>query len=78
MMKANSNVTPTPVDRLATSEEIRAAVSLCTDDADEEYATANVWEIAADFGGYVRIPSRQVETLRLIEELLEESDQGSN
>ena len=77
-MKPNSNLAPIPVDRIATSEEIRAAISLSSDQA-EEYAAESAWEIAADQGGYVRIPSLEIETFRLIEELLgEENDSRPN
>jgi hypothetical protein len=76
-MKPNSNLTRVPVDRLATSEEIRAAISFSSDQA-EEYAAESAWEIAADQGGYVRIPSLEIETFRLIEELLEEGDSQPN
>jgi hypothetical protein len=76
-MKRDLIVTPTAVDRLATSEEIRAAIlPLC--DRPEEYATETVWEIAADVGGYARIPAVEVETIRLIEELIEEHDTRAN
>jgi hypothetical protein len=76
-MKPNSNLAPIPVDRIATSEEIRAAISLSSDQA-EEYAAESAWEIAADQGGYVRIPSLEIETFRLIEELLGENDSWPN
>ena len=76
-MKPNSNLAPIPVDRIATSEEIRAAFSLSSDQA-EEYAAEGAWEVAADQGGYVRIPSVELETFRLIEELLEGRDSRPN
>jgi len=76
-MKPNSNLSPIPIDRPATSEEIRAAISLSSDET-EECAVEGAWEIAADLGGYVRIPSLEIETFRLIEELLEESDSRPN
>ena len=76
-MKPNSIVLPTAVDRLATSEEIRAAISPLPD-GPEENATEIVWEIAADLGGYVRIPAVEFETFRLIEELIEELDTRAN
>jgi hypothetical protein len=76
-MKPHSNLAPIPVDRLATSEEIRAAISLSSDQR-EEYAAEGAWEIAGDLGGYVRIPSLEIETFRLIEELLGENDSRPN
>jgi hypothetical protein len=77
MMKPNSTVTPIPVDRPATSEEIRAAISHLSDHP-EEYLAETVWEIAADIGGYVRIPAVEIEAFRLIEELLGEQDSRTN
>jgi hypothetical protein len=76
-MKSNPNVTPIQVDRPATSEEIRAAIS-DSPDQPEEYATGSAWEIAADLGGYVRFPTLEIETFRLIEELLGENDLRPN
>ena len=76
-MKPNSNRATIQNDRPATSEEIRAAISLSSDEP-EEYAVEGAWEIAADLGGYVRIPSLEIETFRLIEELLDESDVRPN
>lgn len=76
-MKSNPNLAPIQLDRPATSEEIRAAISLSSDQL-EEYATEGAWEIAADLGGYVRVPSLEIETLRLVEELLEENDSQPN
>jgi len=76
-MKPNSNIAPIRNDRPATSEEIRAAMSLSSDQP-EECAAEDAWEIAADLGGYVRIPSPEIETFRLIEELLGESDERPN
>ena len=76
-MKLNSTAAHNPVDRLATSEEIRTAMSLSSDQP-EEFAIEGAWEIATDQGGYVRIASLEVETFRLIEELLEEKDTRLN
>ncbi len=76
-MKLNLIVTPTAVDRLATSEEIRAAISPILDRT-EEHATETVWEITADIGGYVRIPVVEIETARFFEELIEERDTWAN
>jgi hypothetical protein len=75
-MKSNSTVTPIQVDRPATSEEIRAAISHFSDP--EQYPAETAWEIAADIGGYVRIPAVEVEAFRLIEELLGEQDPRIN
>jgi len=72
-MKPNSNRAPIQNDRPATSEEIRAAISLSSDQS-EDYAAEGAWEIAADLGGYVRIPMLEIETFRLIEELLDDSE----
>ena len=77
-MKLDLRQTQSSVDRLATSEEIRAAVALSSESPEEEYETSAVWEIAADFGGYVRIPSTEIETLRLIEELYADTDSRTN
>jgi hypothetical protein len=76
-MKPNPNLAPVQVDRPATSEEIRTAISLCSDQP-EEYASEGAWEIPADLGGYVRVPSIEVETFRLIEELLGENESQPN
>lgn len=73
-MKSNLNLAPTHLDRPATFEEIRTAMSLSSDQP-EEYATETVWEIAADQGGYVRIPSLEIETFRIIDELLEDNEE---
>jgi hypothetical protein len=72
-MKLNLIETPITVDRLATSDEIRAAV-LSSPDPLEEYRTEIVREIAADVGGYIRISAVEFETFRLIEEMIEEQD----
>jgi len=72
-MKPNPNQAPTHVDRPATFEEIRTAMSLSSDEP-EAYTTETVWEIASDLGGHVRIPSLEVETFRIIEELLEDNE----
>jgi hypothetical protein len=71
-MSLNSDVPSMLLDRAATPEEIRAAMSLSSESAAER-GVANVWEIASDFGGSVRASALEVETLRLIEELLGDS-----
>jgi hypothetical protein len=76
-MKPNLIETLTAVNRLATSEEIRAAISPLPG-RPEEYATDTVFEIAADLGGYVRIPVVEFETFRLINELIEDQDAWAN
>jgi len=76
-MKPNPNLAPTQVDRPATSEEIRTAISLSSLEPDS-YAVEDAWEIAADLGGFVRIRSFDVEASRLIEELLGEQDPQPN
>jgi hypothetical protein len=58
------------VDRLATSDEIRAAV-LKFPDPIEEYRSEILREIAADFGGYVRLSAVEIEISLLVEELLQ-------
>lgn len=76
-MKPDLAIIPTPVDRPATSEEIRAAISLWSE-RNDELVPESVWEIAADVGGYVRVPSPELQTLRLIEDLLEDDDSKTN
>ncbi len=72
-MKPNLIKTPITVDPLATSDEIRAAI-LTFPDPLEECSTEIVREIAADVGGYIRISAVEFETVRLIEEMIEEQD----
>jgi hypothetical protein len=69
-MKPNTNSAPLQVDRPATFEEIRMAMSLSSDEP-EDCTTETAWELASDFGGYVRIPSLEIETSRIIEEMIE-------
>ena len=76
-MKFNAGTNPTLVDRLATADEIRAAVAPLSERS-RDYASETVWEIASDLGGYVRIPTMEVETFRLLEELLGEQDARTN
>jgi hypothetical protein len=70
-MKPNSIKTPIAVDRLATAEEIRAAV-LPFPDPIEECTAEILCEIAADVGGYIRIPAVEFETSIIFEELIRE------
>jgi len=72
-MKLNLIETPITEDRLATSDEIRAAV-FSSPDPLEEYRTETVREIAADVGGYIRISAVEFETFRLIDEMIEEQN----
>jgi hypothetical protein len=67
----------TSVDRVATPEEIRAAV-LPYSYPSGEYGAEMLCEIAADVGGYIRIPEVEAETSRLIEELNREQVIGAN
>ena len=76
-MKPNSIKTPIAVDRLATADEIRAAV-LTYPDPFEEYPTEILREIASDVGGYVRIPAVELETSLMVEELTQEQDTWLN
>lgn len=70
-MKANVLKTPTAVDRLSTSDEIRAALMLFPDPI-EEYSRELLHEVAADFGGHIRIPARELEASVLVEDWIEE------
>ena len=72
-MKPNWIKTPIAVDRLATADEIRAAV-LPFPDPIEECTTEILREIAADVGGYIRVPAVEFETSNMVEELTEEQD----
>jgi len=69
--------TPIKVDRLATLDEVRAAVLRCSDPimgCREEIPC----EIAADVGGYVRVASARLETSLLVEELIRGPDAQGN
>lgn len=65
------------VDRLATADEIRAAL-LHLPDPIEEYRTEILREIAADVGGYVRLSAVEIGTSLLVEELIQEQHTGDN
>jgi hypothetical protein len=70
-MKADMLKTPAAVDRLATSDEIRAALMPFPDPI-EECSKDLLYEIAADLGGYVRIPGWEFEASLLLENWTEE------
>ena len=76
-MKPNLIETPIAVDRLATADEIRAAVLPFPDDV-EECSTEILREIAADVGGYVRIPAVEFEASLMLEELTKGQDTWLN
>jgi hypothetical protein len=69
--------TPVTVDRLATSDEIRAAI-LQYPDPVEEYRSEILREVAADVGGYVRLSAVEIRTSLLVEELMQDQDAGAN
>jgi len=64
---------PIKVDRLATSDEIRAAV-LHFPDPIEEYRSESLREIPADLGGYVRLSASEIGISLLWEELIRDLD----
>lgn len=64
-------------DRLATADEIRAAL-LNFPDPIEEYRAEIPREIAADVGGYVRLSAVEIGTSRLVEDLIHEQPTGRN
>jgi hypothetical protein len=72
-MKPDQLKSPITVDRPATSEEVRAA-ALHFPDPIEEYRAEILREIEMDLGGYIRIPSVDLETSLLVEEFLQEQD----
>jgi hypothetical protein len=65
------------VDRLATADEIRAAVFHFPDPI-REYKTEIPREIAADVGGYVRLSAVEIGTSLMVEKLMEERHTESN
>jgi hypothetical protein len=75
--KSSATNPPILEDRLATADEIRAAV-IHFPDPIEEYRTEILREIAADVGGYVRLSVVEIGTSLLVEELIEEQQTGSN
>ena len=72
-MKPNAIRNTTTVDRLATADEIHAAVLIFPDPVQE--CTADILhEIPYDFGGYVRVSAADLETSLMVEELIREYD----
>jgi hypothetical protein len=69
-------LTAVQMDRLATPEEIRAASPFA--DTPLENRVEILREIAADVGGYVRIPAVEFETSLLGEELSRIQDLEAN
>jgi hypothetical protein len=76
-MKADMLKTTVAVDRLATSDEIRTAL-LPFPDPIEECSKELLHEIAADLGGYVRIPARELEASLLLEDWTREQKTWDN
>ncbi len=72
-MKPNMIEAPIAVDRLATADEIRAAVLPFPEPA-EECIAEFLCEIASDLGGYIRLPAVEFEASLLLEELKLEQD----
>lgn len=72
-MKPNMIKSPIAMDRLATAEEVRAAVLPFPNPADE-CAAEILSEIASDLGGYVRIPAVEFEASLMAEELTHERE----
>jgi len=73
-MKLELTNDPVAVARIATDEEIRAAIAPFSD---AEYVEV-LCEIAADMGGYIRISDVDRETSRLVEELTTERETWIN
>jgi len=65
-MKPDFSNAPSTVDRLATADEIRAAV-VPFSDPDEQRHEEIFHEIPKDTGGYVRITATELETALLVE-----------
>jgi len=76
-MKPDTTRVPTAVDRLATADEILAAV-LTFPGPVEQCAMEILGEIASDFGGYVRMPAVEFETSASVEELAQEEGTKPN
>jgi hypothetical protein len=76
-MIPNMMKTPIDVDRLATADEICAAVSPFPDPI-EECAAGIRREIVTDVGGYVGIPAVDFEISLMVEELTQEQDAWPN
>jgi hypothetical protein len=76
-MKPNTITTRFDVDRLATADEIRAAV-LPSPDPIEVCAAQNLCEIASDLGGFIYIPAVEFEISHMVEDLIREQDTRPN
>ena len=76
-MQPNLRKSPITADRLATLDEVRAAV-LPSSDPLMGCRGKFPREIAAVVGGYVRIPSAEFEAALLVEELIQVQDAQSN
>jgi hypothetical protein len=76
-MKPDTIKAPIAVDRLATADEIHAAL-LPFPDSIDECAAELLCEIASDLGGYVRIPVVEFETSMLVEEMIREGERWPN
>jgi len=76
-MKSDMFNTPVTVARVATLDEIRAAISPFCDSLEDD-ASELLCEIATDAGGYVRITDVERETSRLVEELTRDQETWLN
>jgi hypothetical protein len=76
-MKSEMLNAPVTVARVATLDEIRAAISPFCDSLEDE-ASDFLCEIATDAGGYVRITDVERETSRLVDELTREQETWTN
>ena len=76
-MKSDMSNTPISVARVATLDEIRAAISPFCDSL-EDCSSDVLCEIAADLGGYVRFTDVERETSRLVDELTREQETWLN
>ena len=65
------------VDRLATADEIRAAL-LHLPDPIEKYRSEILSEIAADVGGYVRLSAVDIGASLVADELIQEQPTWNN
>ena len=72
-MKANFIPAPASADRLATVEEIQAAVLVFSEQSEER--TPEIFhEFPLDAGGYVRISAEEFKTALMLEEFFKEED----
>jgi hypothetical protein len=76
-MKVNLNESAPAVDRLATPDEIAAAI-LPFPNALEECYEDLLCEIAVDTGGFVRIRDLELEMSIIVEQLLRTDDSWTN